>query len=62
MGVEWIQVFKWKILTYEQRPEGSKAKGTPGEEHFGQRTEHGQRPCGGRGAGMSTWLQREKRA
>ena len=23
MGVEWIQVFKWKILTYEQKPEGS---------------------------------------
>lgn len=55
-------MFKWKILTYEQRPEGSKVKGTPGEERFRQRIKHGQRPCGGRGAGIFTWLQREKSA
>lgn len=50
MGVEWIRVFKWKILTYEQRPEGSKVEGTPGEEHFRQeRWSMGKGPVVGRG-------------
>lgn len=55
-------MFKWKILTYEQRlwaearPRGHLEKSISGR---GRRRKGS---CGGGGAGISMWLQREKSA
>lgn len=55
-----MQIEDTRTVTFEQRPEGSKVKWISGEEYSRQRTERGQRPCGGRVVGMSTRQQRER--